>query len=183
MPIWEDYKDLCHHPLKMTQVNCYRKMRVFDQTVAHLFGKRCLWMDLDTVILDDFSHLLTDPSPFVGWSPSLPKNIWNREQYSGSMFLFTPGHRAVTEIWSSFHFETSPKLAMDAGFNGSDQAWMSYVLGPGWPVWRARDGVIWYPSHAEEGLPDGTKIAFFTGDRPPWGEELQQVPWIKENWR
>jgi hypothetical protein len=141
-------------------------------------------MDLDVVVLDDFADLIDEhTAPFVGWSPALPKNIWNKEQYSGSMFLFTPGDPVVTKIWTEFDINTSPHVAMDSGFVGSDQAWMTYILGGGYPVWRARDGIVWYRTHAEDELPDDARVVFFTGDRAPWHEEQQQETWIKENWR
>ncbi len=182
MPIWKDHIETPHHPLVSTQVNCYSKMRVFDPIVAHFFGKRMLWMDLDCVITDDITELVTRyDDPFVGWQPELPRWAWKRPQYSGAMFLITPGDPTITDVWTSFDIDTSPKIAMDEGYCGSDQAWMSLVLGEDRPVWTQEDGIRWEP--VEKGLPEGTRIMFFTGINPPWSESNQQIDWIKEHWK
>lgn len=182
-PIWNDYADLKSHPLKDTQVNCYRKMRVLDKTFASEWGPRALWMDLDVVVLDDFSDLLRIDAPFVGWRPTMPKCVFERPQYSGSMFLFTPGHPEVAKIWDSFSLTVSPRLAWDAGYRGSDQGWISYVLEDNYPGWTQDDGVVWYTTDAYRSLPDHAKIVFFVGDCGPWHYRMQSIPWVRENWR
>ena len=47
----------------------------------------------------------------------------------------------LQEIWSDFDPATSPKEASDAGFRGSDQAWISYRLGRDAEVWPSNAGI------------------------------------------
>lgn len=76
---------------------------------------------------------------------------------------------------------------------GSDQAWISYVLGPKEHMWDENDGVL---SHRDESLcPDKlgraqvsepskhARIVFFHGVGDPSQPETQRHhPWIKDHW-
>lgn len=132
---------------------CLRRLVMFRSDAAKWFGERFVCMDLDCVIggaLDPLVDAAHDFRMFKGTAPGRP--------YNGSMMLLTAGARA--QVYERF----TPEGAIEAGqhFVGSDQAWISHVLGPNEKVWDERDGVGWWQPGAR--LP----LLFFPGKTKPW---------------
>jgi hypothetical protein len=179
LPLWDDYADL-PHPSNPMQPSCYRRLKAFDPTLRHVLGPRLVSLDLDCVILDDLRPLWDRPEDFVGWAGTTkPVTAFN-----GSMWLLTPGKRS--KVWTDFNPAYSPGLAKRAGFYGSDQAWLSYVLGTGEARWSTRDGVFSYRLHVapQRGrLPDNARIVFFNGKCDPWSPEVGGLDWIRAHYR
>jgi hypothetical protein len=179
VPIWNDHGDL-PHPHSHTHPSCYRRLKAFAPEMRELFGPRFVSVDLDCVILEDLRPLWNRPEPFVGWGGTTAP----REAYNGSMYLMSAGCRA--KVWRDFHPQVSPVLAKQAGFYGSDQAWMSYALGPQEPRWTTADGVYSFrihiaPNHGQ--LPGNARIVFFNGKKDPWTPDVYSLPWVRANWR
>lgn len=132
---------------------CLRRLVMFRPDAARWFGERFVCMDLDCVIggpLDPILDCENDFRIFKGTAPGRP--------YNGSMMLLTAGARP--QVYEQF----TPEGAISAGrsFVGSDQAWISHVLGPNEAVWDERDGVGWWQGGTMEPL------LFFPGKTKPW---------------
>lgn len=132
---------------------CLRRLVMFRPDAARWFGERFVCMDLDCVIggpLDPMFDSGHDFRMFKGTAPGRP--------YNGSMMLLKAGARP--QVYNRF----TPEGAATAGrqFVGSDQAWISHILGPNEAVWDERDGVGWWQPGAQ--LP----LLFFPGKLKPW---------------
>lgn len=178
VPLWNDYADV-PHPTSPAHPSCYRRLRAFAPDIAQVFGKRFVSLDLDCVIVDDLRPIWNRTEEFVGLAGTQPPTTFN-----GSMFLLTAGTRP--RVWKEFDPQFSPVNAQRAGHYGSDQAWMSYILGPSEARWSPADGVYTYrlhvaPCHGR--LPRDARIVFFAGKKDPWSAEVKDLPWIRENYQ
>lgn len=184
-PLWDDASQLKNASGEHLP-SCYRRLKLFDPATQKALGVRpgeaIVSIDLDTVIVDDIAPLIDRPDDFLGWS--VPGSH-HRRVFNGSMFMIR--HGAHSEVWSEFDPETSPREAAQAGFRGSDQAWMSYRLAGHASGWTHEDGVV---SFAREGLgsvdvlPSGLRVIMFHGYRKPWDDTVQQnTAWVLAHWR
>jgi hypothetical protein len=93
--------------------------------------------------------------------------------------LITAGARP--QVYEQFN----PEAAVEAGkkFLGSDQAWISQVLGPDEATWGPADGVYWYGS-SDARLPTDCRVMFFVGKVKPWELALGNKDcWVAEHYR
>lgn len=179
VPDWKDYASV-PSPHGGRNPSCYRRLRAFHPDIAAVFGSRFVSLDLDTVVTGDLTPLWDRSEDFVIWGDTGPKSRFN-----GSMFLLSAGSRP--QAWNDFDPLTSPRLAMAAGFWGSDQGWLSYCLAGDEAKWSTADGVRSfrneiYPNGGR--LPEGTRIVFFHGSHDPWMPTLQaKFPWLRQHYR
>ena len=179
IPIWRDGIDI-RPPEGLNWPSCYVRLRAFAAEAREWFGPRYVSFDLDTVITGDLAPLLDRDEEFVIWN----ETDWPETQfYNASLWLHTPGTRA--RVWAEFNPKTSPRDAYRAGGRGGDQAWISYVLGPGEAVFTPDDGVISYRRHVEahDGvLPAHARVVNFHGRVDPWSPAAQRLPWVREHY-
>lgn len=178
IPLWSDYAEI-PSPHGGGNPSCYRRLKLFDPAIKGMLGERFIALDLDTVIVGDVAPIFDRTEPFVMWGETDPRS-W----YNGSMMLMTAGSRA--KVWTDFNPNTSPRQALKAGRFGSDQGWISHVLGKGEATWGRKDGVYSYRVHLApvgNDLPDDARIVFFHGKHDPWAHSCQQIPWVKAHWR
>jgi hypothetical protein len=162
--------------------NCFYRLKMFSREMKYLIGARFVWMDLDTLILGNIDHILSDKSDFKIWRVEdefMPCN--------GSMVLHRAGSR--THIWDNFKanlVDPSHGLKRVNGFNGSDQAWIAQHLGPDDGYFGKPDGVYSFRCHIRERtneLPVGAKIVFFHGRSDPWHYDIQdRYEWVRDNY-
>lgn len=178
IPLWGEFGDIPsphggHNP------SCYRRLKLFSAEIETLLGKRFVAIDLDTVIVGNLEPLWDRQDDFVIWGETDPRS-W----YNGSMFLMTAGARR--QVYDTFDPVRSPRLAFNAGRFGSDQGWISHVLGPGEARWGRGDGVVSYRKHVRpkpgRRLPVNARVVFFHGIHDPWGPEAQKLPWVREHY-
>lgn len=149
---------------------CLRRIAMFRPDAAEIFGDRFVCMDLDVVISGDITPMITADEFRIakGTAPGRP--------YNGSMMLIEAGKRA--KVYQDF----TPEAAERAGrqFLGSDQAWISYCLGPDERTWDDRDGLAWYRGpHVAD-----SRIMFFPGDVKPWSiAELGIDRFVSQHYR
>lgn len=176
IPIWNDHAHV-PNPSGRRNPSCYRRLKLFAPDAADTFGERLVCLDLDTVVVGDLAPLFDRPDDFVIWGQSdYPRKQW----YNGSMWMLRTGTR--TQAWTEFDPARSPRLAHNAGHRGSDQGWLSYVLGPNEATWNVNDGVYSYRVHIHprgNSLPANAKIVFFHGHVDPWHYRAANVPWIR----
>lgn len=157
--------------------SCYRRLWMFSEG-AKVFGDRVMLIDVDLVVLRDVSPIFDLTADFVGWRPF---RDWGAQmRYGGGIYLLTPGTRR--KVWEDFKGETSIRQARAAGFRGSDQAWLSYKLGPNEIHWPKSSGIYSirdFPKtpHAP---PNDARLVQFNGPTKPWNSPLT---WARQNWR
>lgn len=178
VPLWSDFATV-RSPYGTHQPSCYRRLKLFSLEAKTLIGERFVCLDLDTVIVDDMRPVWNRSEDFVIWNEIDP-----RSYYNGSMFLLTAGARE--QVWTKFDPKTSPQRAKDAGRFGSDQGWISYILGPDEAKWTVTDGVYSYRAHIQRGdgqLPANARITMWHGSLDPWSAYAQNIPWVRQHYR
>lgn len=154
---------------------CLRRLSMFRPDAAGIFGERFVCMDLDVVITAPIDGLFTgghDFRMFKGTTAGRP--------YNGSMMLLNAGARP--QVFDRF----TPAGAAEAGrkYVGSDQAWISHVLGSREATWGEDEGVYWWNAGRGAVRAPNRRIVFFPGSPKPWdlvdrGEET----WLAEHYR
>jgi len=186
-PLWSDHDDL-PNATKRDLPSCYRRLKLYDPETQRQMGIKpgdhIMGIDLDTLITGDLKPLLASAYAhrFMGWA--LPGRH-HPKVFNGSLQIFKAGDLA--HIWRDFDPRTSPKLALNAGFLGSDQSWLSMNLvnmpgceGFGYPT------VASYPHNIKRlaTLSRDVRVIFFHGSRKPWHRlAMQESPWIKRYWQ
>jgi len=157
--------------------SCYRRLWMFSEE-AKVLGDRVLLIDIDLVVVNDLAPIFDHPHDFVGWRPF--RDWGNTCRFGGGIYLITPGTR--TNVWDEFTGAASIAEARNAGFRGSDQAWLSFKLGHREPHWDRTSGIysIRDMKGTEHKLPVDARLVQFNGPEKPW---LCQHAWVKEHWR
>ena len=179
IPLWSDLSKV-PSPIGHSYPSCYRRLKVFAPDAGEMFGPRLVSIDLDTVITGDITPLFDRPEDFVIWGES---DFPHTTPYCGSLWMLRTGTRP--QVWERFDEATSPKAALKAGCRGSDQAWLSYVLGKGEATWGRKDGVFSFRKHIAKtghGLPAEARLVCFHGREDPWGPLAQSLPWVKAHY-
>lgn len=174
LPVWDDHASV-PNPTGGGRPSCYRRLKLWAPEMREVLGGRYVCLDLDTVILGDLRPLWDRTEDVVMWrSPGMP---W---PYNGAMWMANTGARP--QVWAEFDPLESPKRTTEAGYRGSDQAWMSLVLGAGESVWTQADGVYYYGSlpRPRHQLPRDARIVFTTAGDPPW--KMAHL-WARRHWR
>lgn len=138
---------------------CLRRIAMFAPGAAETFGQRFVSMDLDCIISANLDTLFDRPEDIVLYAS--PPGTTSPRPYNGSMVMMTSGARPA--VYNRF----TPAEAVRAGelYAGSDQAWISHVLGAGEATWSERDGVAWW-GRWNEGT--DARLVFFPGSPKPW---------------
>jgi hypothetical protein len=185
--LWTDHWELAnasgpHLP------SCYRRLKLYDRATQEDMGiekgDRILSLDLDALICADIRALMLTQGEYVGWEL---RGQTKARVFNGSFQMFTA--RTLQDIWSEFNDDPRKAItaAGQAGFKGSDQAWLSYKLinretsvGLKWP------DVSSYPlqNRVQGILRRDNRIIFFHGNTKPWDDAARQAtPWIDRYWR
>lgn len=172
LPLWDDLAEV-PNPTGGGRPSCYRRLKLWHESMRDILGPRFVTIDLDAVILSDITPLWSRQEPIVCWHNS--DSQW---PISGGMLMADTGTRP--DIWHDFDPATSPAMTHALGYHGSDQGWLSYKLGGQVATWSAPDGVYYHQS-ARHQPPSNARIVLFVAQRAPW---LQlRKPWIREAWR
>lgn len=180
VPLWDEFADI-PSPHGKGNPSCYRRLKAFSAQMRDVLGPRFIWLDLDCVVTGDLSPLFDRTEDFISWADTNPRNSVN-----GSMVMMNAGARA--SVYETFDPLTSPALTLRVGRFGSDQAWMSHVLGDGQARWTRKDGVYSYrmhirPPRGNGGLPNDARLVFFHGQIDPWSSEGQRLGWVRAHYQ
>jgi hypothetical protein len=168
---------------------CRRRMQQFSRTfAAEIDVARVLAIDLDVVIVDDLTPIVSRPEPICGWK------VAHAGVYSGSFLLFDAG--ALDGAWQLFAADPVgyPKRVQAHG-TPSDQAMVNHWLKSQPPIfeWTERDGFVTYYGRGYERLehlgvgpnrsqlPDGARIVVL-GSADIAVLDDARVPWIAEHY-
>lgn len=180
VPLWNDLASVAS-PHGGKTPSCYRRLKAFAPEMENIIGSRFISMDLDVVIVDDITPLLSRTEDFIIWG-----SVLRTTQYNGSMWMMDAGARRC--IWDDFDPITSPIKTHNLGLYGSDQAWFCYRLGLLEKQWTPEDdGVYAWRSDIKKNkyeLPKNARIVFFQGNFDPWEPYAQlHSPWIKDHYK
>lgn len=189
VPLWDDHASI-PNPSFRGGPSCYRRLKVFSRDIGAVLGDRFVCIDLDVVITGSLRGLFNRTESFIGWRN--PNPMW---PLNGSLFMLTAGARPA--VWESFDPLTSPAISHAAGCRGSDQGWMSYVLGCNEATWGPEDGVWSFqdeivgrnkprmlPRRPPFKLPGHARAVMFHGAIDPWTVQARRMaPWVKEHYQ
>lgn len=180
VPLWSEHADIPNPTWPLEGPSCYRRLRCFSREFEEIAGRRFVCVDLDVVITGDLRPLWNRPEDFVIYASDYVGNAYN-----GSMWMMTAGARA--QVWERFDPTESPKLTRQARIQGSDQAWIQYVL-PNEAMWTSKDGIVTYQRHClrfnRGQLPAGARVVLFHGRVDPWSQAARtKSPWVLEHYR
>jgi hypothetical protein len=181
IPLWEKYE----------AGGCYHRLKVFDPDF-HLLGHRFAWIDLDVVITGNVDHIFGIDADFA--INGYPYRGRAEQYYNGAIVVMNRGARP--QVWREFDPIASPRLMADKNEKreliGSDQAFVSYILGPNERKFTEDDGVYeamslervkryfatTVPTHLP--LPNKARIVLFSGPRDPHSSNF---PWVKAHYK
>jgi len=138
-------------------------------------------LDIDVVVTGNLAPLFDMPGDFVGWYPYRDWGVRKR-RFGGGIYVLTPGSRS--EVFEKF--VASPRNAINAarraGYKGSDQAWISYLLAEKEPHMPKAAGVysVRDPGITKGYCPPDARIVQFNGGTKPWQSDW---PWVKAQWQ
>lgn len=178
MPLPEEAREIARIPTaqgKERFPSCYRRLWTFAEG-AKVLGDVVLVLDIDCFIVGSLNPLFDfmPEADFVGWNPV---QAWGKTKVGGGTWRHRPGTRM--QLWEGFSQQDALRIK-DLGFNGSDQAILSYYLGtePVFPQdWilnrqdmRRLDGKV----------PTIAKIVHCNGPRNMKGFlNIDDVPWVR----
>lgn len=180
IPLWGDHanRQSLYGP---DTPSCYRRLKAFDGSMKDIIGGRFISLDLDACVVNDVEPVFDRKEDFLIWGVRGRRTPWN-----GSMWMMNAGARQ--QVWTRFNENPEKAIvrARGAGFYGSDQAWMNYILGPKENCWSDADGVYSYRMNIRPNkgaLPPDARIVFFEGHYDPWNKVTQrEAPWVKDHY-
>jgi hypothetical protein len=150
---------------------CLRRLAMFRPDAADVFGERFVSMDLDCVVYDSLDPLFDVDVDF-----KMYRGTNRKRPYNGSLLMMRAGARPQV------YRHLTPLALRNAAsqYVGSDQAWISSVLGAGESTWGPEDGVHAYRSRWNTTPP---RLMFFLGNPKPWDVEPQSDGTIRRLYR
>lgn len=117
----------------------YPRLWTFSREAALFLGERVLQLDVDCMIVGSLARLLALEADFVGWSVRPPPG--GPPRLGGGTWMHRTGTRP--EVYERFAADPlgCRQLARQAGYRGSDQAWISYCLAGREPTWPEPSGI------------------------------------------
>ena len=157
--------------------SCYRRLWMFSDE-ARCLGERVLLVDIDLMLVGDARKLFEPQADFVGWKPTASWGHNNR-RIGGGIYLITPGTRS--HVWTDFKGAESIREARDAGYRGSDQAWISHKLW-GCDLFPKSAGIysIRDLRNGKSPPPADAVLIQHNGVVKPW---TSRIPWVRKAWQ
>lgn len=185
IPIWTE-PDIV---LPQGRPNCYRRLKLFSKDAQSILNcdedDYVLSIDLDTVIVSDFTDLIQDVI-----DRNVDFKIWGdtakNTPYNGSFWMLKLNSR--NHVWETLlkAGERAPILTKDKNYIGSDQGWMAYSMGEKEERWTSKDGIYSFRNELtktlkKDDLPENAKIVFFHGKEDPWNKPIKErYEWVNE---
>lgn len=164
-----DFEDVVLPTWGPDKPQCLRRIALFRKDAAEIFGPRYVSMDMDCVIADSLDPLFDVPDDF-----KMFRGTHSSRPYNGSMLMMTAGARP--QVYD--RFTTQEVVRAGRTYMGSDQAWISYVLGRGEATWGVEDGIQAYRSRFNTAP---ARVLFFFGNPKPW--QVVGDPFIDKHYR
>ena len=155
--------------------SCYRRLWTFSEG-AKALGDAVLMLDIDCFITGSLDPLFDfmPHADFVGWNPV---QAWGKTKVGGGTWRHRPGTRK--HIWEKFSHRDALRIK-GLGFNGSDQAILSFYLGDE-PVFP-QDWILNRQDmrRLDGRAPEIAKIVHCNGPQQMKGFlKIEDVPWVR----
>lgn len=155
---------------------CYRRLALLSSWGESL-GEQLLLLDIDCVPCGPLEKYFDREEDFVAWKP---RAVWGRHpRIGGGTWLHRTG--TLTHLWAKFAKDPrgTVKRARRAGYRGSDQAVLSYLLGANVPSWAEPNGIYQSQDHSRRdwAVPGDARLIHFNGAKKPW--DLLHLPWVR----
>jgi len=128
IPLWRDHLNLG---------GCFVRLKSFSKEMLSVLGPRHCSIDLDCVIVNDITPLLTCKEDF---------RIWGEETrltpYCGAFWIANTGCRS--QVWEQFQPSKYCQQENGKFKRGTDQAVISDILYPDEATWGKTDGIYNY---------------------------------------
>jgi hypothetical protein len=194
LPLWPELPGLVmsglpaypHLPAVRGTPNCYRRLKIFDPVTQESLGIApgdiILSMDLDGVVMGSIKDLL---APML--APDSQVNFMGMEGKAslihGALFAVRAG--TCRHVWETFDPKTShhrlrhPPRGVTR-YVGSDQAWLSTVLGNTVPLWKEDHGTWAFGRHQHLLKPSHqvTYMSFAGPEKPRGAQCALHLPWV-----
>lgn len=174
IPPPRDFEDERLSTWRADRPQCLRRLAMFRRDAGAIFGERFVCMDVDCVVDGNLDGLFSRSEDIVLYAtPNAASH--NCRPYNGSLLMMTAGARP--HVYETF----STEAAEEAGrrYLGSDQAWISHVLGPNEATWGIGDGVVWWGHWRARA---GYRLVFFQGHPKPW-DIVGRNEWVRQRYR
>ena len=178
MPLPDEARKVANVPTAQGHTrfpSCYRRLWTFSEG-AKVLGDVVLVLDIDCFVLQSLDPLFDfmPDADFVGWNPV---QAWGKTKVGGGTWRHRPGTRK--SIWEGFS-KTDIQRIKGLGYNGSDQAILSYYLGDE-PVFP-QDWILNRQDMRRLGgkAPAISKIIHCNGPKCMKGfRNINDVPWVR----
>jgi hypothetical protein len=180
IPLWDKCRDLG---------GCYNRLYVFSEDMRELIGDRFVCIDLDCVIVGNLDELFSREEDFI-----INKFYGKRSHqfYNGGLFMMNAGARR--QVWDEFAKDPAGNRDLLVSrckkreLLGTDQAWISHILGRGEALFMEDDGVevfhflpnARFPKRGKDLLPR-SKMVLMAGKIDPTSEYFDNL-WIQQYW-
>jgi hypothetical protein len=165
---------------------CLRRLYCYSEEAKELFGEKFLTFDLDTVWINDFSHLFEIDADFVllrSKNPEISKSKVPYRIHPGNGII-SPGK--YSKVWKDIQGNTLEKVTTSRRyFTGTDQSYFNYHYMRTKPNLNIKfltvgvDG--FYEALSLGRLPDNAICVLFSGPRDPNQPQMRsKFPWIKD---
>ncbi len=160
--------------------SCYRRLWAQSEEAKAVLSERVLLGDIDMIPVNDLLPIVDRAEPFVGWRPF--RDWGKKTRIGGGLYLYTPG--AHVKVWTDFikNPHAAVAEARNAGFRGSDQAWLSHKLAGKVPVWGRDSGLYSIRDlGADHALPADARLVQFNGPDKCWSYR-GRGSWVAKHW-
>lgn len=152
----------------------WRKLHLFDASVKQLQEDRCLYLDLDTLVLRPLEEIIDFPAAFALVPDDAPnfKGKGPRltvKKFNSSVMVWNGGEQNA--LFNDFRVAVSRRLWGDQDWIGEQSK--TAVAMP----------VEWFPrvSQCVAGPPDQARVVLCK--KPKNYEAAKTIPWVKEAWQ
>lgn len=154
---------------------CTRRLDIYRSDAAKDYGERIWMCDLDVVITRNIDYLIDIPEDF-----RINSSLRSNRPYNGALQYLVAGARP--QVYDRF----TPAAAEEASgkFVGSDQAWITAVLGPGESRYLPDQHDVRQFIRGDRGLTEERcAMLFWPGHIKPWQHDVHGLGWVKKHYR
>jgi hypothetical protein len=180
----------------------FPKLWIFSSDFANEvgWGEKFLYTDLDAIVTGDLSRIVSDDDQirvltsyrtlrdapdFLVRPKYVPEKLFKPKKCSapinGCLYWYTVG--GFRELWDCLDLGSARRIER---WDGTEQKWVSYVLGSGVPFWSMRQKYFASLRKLDKsGSAPDSEVVYVRGSHvyKPWDQALRQRnPWLVEKY-
>lgn len=168
----------------------WNKINLFSKDLDIPLGEQIFYIDLDTLIVGNIDHLLTDEVPDIVVLRDFYHGIAKSAGNIGSG-LMSWRHGDYHNIWD--RFIADPVAAVKSAHPHGDQRWVENNI-DAWYYWQDLfpGQVVSFKMHCQNGIPADARVICYHGKpsipesakqhTKDWKFTLTPQPWVLEHW-